>query len=248
MVQNMATVSLNNLTKVYPNGCKAVDNVSLDIESSEFFIVLGPSGSGKTTLLRLIAGLEIESSGEILIDDKCVNTIAPCAREVSMVFQNYALFPYLSVFDNIAFPLKMSKVPKEEIYNRVNETATLLKIKPLLDRKPSELSGGQRQRVAIGRALVKRSKVYLFDEPLSNLDVLLRKQMRDELKKLQSQLGITIIYVTHDQMDAEVLADSLCIMNDGKIEQVGLFDEIRKKPKNKFVATFMETCSAINLK
>jgi multiple sugar transport system ATP-binding protein len=234
----MAKVKIEHLNKKYGE-VDAVKDLSLTIEDGEFLVLLGPSGCGKTTTLRCIAGLETATSGNISIDDKIVNDIPPKDRNVSMVFQSYALFPHMSVFNNIAFPLKMRKVPKEEIEERVKRTASLLQISELLKRRPKELSGGQMQRVALGRSIVREPKVFLMDEPLSNLDAKLRIYMRAELKALQKRLGITTIYVTHDQVEALTMADRIAILNDGILQQLGNSDKIYNTPENVFVGSFI---------
>ena len=234
----MARLSLKNVSKFFGK-VRAVENFSLDIDDGEFLTLLGPSGCGKTTLLRCIAGLEVPTSGDILIDDKNVTEMASKDRDISMVFQSYALFPHMSVRENIAFPLKMRKAPKEEIDQRVKETSELLEIANLLDRRPKELSGGQMQRVALGRALVRRPKVFLMDEPLSNLDAKLRIYMRAELKALQKRLGITTIYVTHDQVEAMTMAKRVVVLNHGFLEQIGTPHDIYDRPATTFVAGFM---------
>ncbi|RLG82569.1 MAG: glycerol-3-phosphate ABC transporter ATP-binding protein [Thermoprotei archaeon] len=241
----MAKVVLKNLTKIFEGKVRAVDNVNLEVKDGEFMILLGPSGSGKTTLLRLIAGLEIPTSGKIYIGDKLVACpeenvfVLPKDRDVAMVFQNYALYPHMKVYDNIAFPLKVRKLPKHEIDKRVREVARKLQIEDLLDRYPRQLSGGQQQRVALARALVRNPKVFLFDEPLSNLDAKLRIMARAFLKKLQKELGVTAIYVTHDQAEAMAMADRIAIINEGKLQQVGDPWEVYSRPRNKFVAGFI---------
>ncbi|MGC9010245.1 MAG: ABC transporter ATP-binding protein [Sulfolobales archaeon] len=221
----------------------AVDHATFTVENGEFFALLGPSGSGKTTLLRIIAGLEEPDEGEIWIDDMNVTKLHPKDRDVAMVFQNYALYPHMSVYENIAFPLMVKKrslgLSNEEIRRRVHEIAKLLNIEELLERKPSQLSGGQQQRVALARALIRKPKVWLLDEPLSNLDAKLRVYMRAELKRLQKDLGITTIYVTHDQIEAMTMADRIAVINQGKIQQIGSPDELYNKPINTFVATFI---------
>ncbi len=240
----MARVRLINVVKRFGK-VVAVDHVNLDIRDGEFFALLGPSGSGKTTTLRLIAGLEVPDEGEIYIDDKLVNHVHPKNRDVAMVFQNYALYPHMTVYENIAFPLiarkKELKLTKEEIRKRVTEVAKKLGIENLLDRYPSQLSGGQQQRVALARALVRRPKVWLLDEPLSNLDAKLRLLMRAELKKLQKELGVTTIYVTHDQVEALSMADRIAVMDKGKVQQVGSPNDLYYRPANVFVATFIGT-------
>lgn len=235
----MADVKLKNIDKVYDNGFHAVKEISIDIEDKEFVVLLGPSGCGKTTTLRMIAGLEEITSGELSIGGKVVNDIPPKDRDIAMVFQNYALYPHMTVFDNMAFGLKLRKVPKDEIQQRVNEAARILKLEPLLTRKPRQLSGGQRQRVALGRAIVRQPKVFLFDEPLSNLDAKLRGHMRAELAALHTKLATTMIYVTHDQIEAMTLGDKIIIMKDGVIQQVGSPMDLYDKPQNIFVAGFI---------
>ena len=238
----MASVRLESVVKKFGKVI-AVNNVSLEVKDGEFFILLGPSGCGKTTTLRLIAGLEYPDSGRIYIDDKDVTFLEPKDRDVAMVFQNYALYPHMTVFQNIAFPLLLKRkklgLTKEDIKKRVLEVARLLRIEELLHRKPGQLSGGQQQRVALARALIRRPKVWLMDEPLSNLDALLRLAMRAELKRLQKELGITTIYVTHDQAEALSMADRIAVMNKGKVIQVGTPDEVYLKPKHVFVGTFI---------
>lgn len=234
----MASVKINNLIKAFGNTF-AVKNLSLEIKDKSFMVLLGPSGCGKTTTLRCIAGLEKPDEGEIYIDDKLVNDVLPKDRDVAMVFQNYALYPHMSVFDNLAFPLKMRKIPKDQQKEKIEKAAELLGIKHLLDRKPRQLSGGEAQRVALGRAIVRNPKVFLMDEPLSNLDAKLRLHMRSELKKLQKKLGITTIYVTHDQVEAMTMADEIAIMDHGVLKQVGAPREIYDHPKNIFVASFI---------
>ena len=228
----MASLSLKNICKVYPNGFEAVKNFNLEIADKEFIIFVGPSGCGKSTTLRMIAGLEDISSGELKIGDRVVNDVEPKDRDIAMVFQNYALYPHMTVYDNMAFGLKLRKVPKDEIDKMVKEAAKVLDLTQLLDRKPKALSGGQRQRVAMGRAIVRNPKVFLMDEPLSNLDAKLRVQMRIEIAKLHQRLGTTIIYVTHDQTEAMTLGTRIVVMKDGVIQQVDT-------PQNLFVAGFM---------
>ena len=235
----MATLSLKGITKVYPNGFEAVKDFNLEIEDKEFIIFVGPSGCGKTTTLRMIAGLEEISSGEFLIDGKLMNEVEPKDRDIAMVFQNYALYPHMTVYDNMAFGLKLRKVPKAEIKKLVTEAAKILDLEPLLDRKPKALSGGQRQRVAMGRAIVRNPKVFLMDEPLSNLDAKLRVQMRIEISKLHQRLGATIIYVTHDQIEAMTLGTRIVVMSAGVIQQVASPEELYNKPNNLFVAGFI---------
>jgi len=235
----MASLSLKNICKVYPNGFEAVKNFNLEIEDKEFIIFVGPSGCGKTTTLRMIAGLEDISSGELKIGDRVVNDVEPKDRDIAMVFQNYALYPHMTVYDNMAFGLKLRKVPKAEIDKMVKEAANILGLTPLLDRKPKALSGGQRQRVAMGRAIVRNPKVFLMDEPLSNLDAKLRVQMRVEISKLHQRLGTTIIYVTHDQTEAMTLGTRIVVMKDGVVQQVDTPQNLYDKPQNLFVAGFM---------
>ena len=235
----MASLSLKNVCKVYPNGFVAVKDFNLEIADQEFIIFVGPSGCGKSTTLRMIAGLEEISSGELWIGDKMVNDVEPKDRDIAMVFQNYALYPHMSVYDNMAFGLKLRKVPKAEIDKAVHEAAKILDIEHLLDRKPKALSGGQRQRVAMGRAIVRSPKVFLMDEPLSNLDAKLRVQMRVEISKLHQRLQTTIIYVTHDQTEAMTLGTRIVVMKDGIIQQVDTPQNLYEKPQNLFVAGFM---------
>ncbi len=238
----MASVRLVKVRKIFhtPRGeVTAVDDVNLEVRDGEFLVLLGPSGCGKTTTLRMIAGLETPTSGEIYIGDRLVNDLHPKDRDVAMVFQNYALYPHMRVRDIIAFPLKIRKYPQEEIERRVREVAEMLKIEHLLDRRPRELSGGEQQRVALGRAIVRRPKVFLMDEPLSNLDAKLRVVMRAELKKLQKNLGVTTIYVTHDQVEAMTMADRIAVMNKGRIVQLGTPKELFTRPANTFVAGFI---------
>lgn len=237
----MSFLELQNITKIYPNGTKAVNETSLNIENGEFVVFVGPSGCGKSTLLRMIAGLEDIDDGVIKIEDKVINKISPADRDIAMVFQNYALYPHMNVYKNLSYGLKNRKVPKSVIEQKVQEIASLLQIEDLLFRKPSELSGGQRQRVAMGRAIIREPKVFLFDEPLSNLDAKLRQQMRLEIRKLHKKLNITSIYVTHDQIEAMTLADRIVVMNKGSIEQVGTPHEIYNNPQTLFVAKFMGT-------
>ena len=235
----MATVTLKNISKVYDGGVKAVDNVNIEIKDREFVVLVGPSGCGKSTTLRMIAGLEDITSGELYIDDKLVNDVPPKDRDIAMVFQNYALYPHMTVYDNMAFGLKIRKFPKDEIDQRVREAAKILEIEELLDRKPKALSGGQRQRVAVGRAIVRKPKVFLFDEPLSNLDAKLRVQMRAEISSLHHRLQATMIYVTHDQVEALTMADVIVVMKFGVIQQIGGPLELYNHPENKFVAGFI---------
>ena len=235
----MAGLQLKNIYKIYPNGFNAVKDFNLDIEDKEFIIFVGPSGCGKSTTLRMIAGLEDISSGELWIGDKLCNDVEPKDRDIAMVFQNYALYPHMSVYDNMAFGLKLRKVPKEKIDKQVHEAAKILEIEHLLDRKPKALSGGQRQRVAMGRAIVREPKVFLMDEPLSNLDAKLRVQMRVEISKLHQRLQTTIIYVTHDQTEAMTLGTRIVVMKDGIIQQVDTPQNLYDHPCNLFVAGFM---------
>lgn len=234
----MANVTIKNVTKKYGN-VVAVNNMSLEIRDKEFLVMLGPSGSGKTTLLRCIAGLETPEEGEIYIGETCANNVLPKDRDVAMVFQSYALYPHMNVFDNIAFSLKIRKVPSNEITKRVKEVADLLQIGHLLNRRPRQLSGGEAQRVALGRAIVRQPRVFLMDEPLSNLDAKLRLYMRMELKKLQKDLDITTIYVTHDQAEAMTMADRIAVMDSAVLQQLGSPDEIYNHPTNAFVAGFI---------
>src|SRR5689334_15607713 len=234
----MAQVAMRSLNKKYDE-VHAVKDVNLDIRDKEFVVLVGPSGCGKTTTLRMVAGLESISSGRVMINDKVVNDLAPMDRDIAMVFQNYALYPHMSVYDNMAFGLKMRKFDKSEIRKRVNEAAEILGIHEYLHRKPRQLSGGQRQRVALGRAIVRHPQVFLFDEPLSNLDAKLRVQMRVELKKLHDRLGTTAIYVTHDQVEAMTLGDRVVVMRDGLVQQVGEPLELYNEPANRFVAGFL---------
>ena len=235
----MASLSLKHINKTYPNGFEAVKDFNLEIEDKEFIIFVGPSGCGKSTTLRMIAGLEDITSGELKIGDKVVNDVEPKDRDIAMVFQNYALYPHMTVYDNMAFGLKLRKVPKDQIDKMVREAAKILDLEPLLDRKPKALSGGQRQRVAMGRAIVRDPKVFLMDEPLSNLDAKLRGQMRIEISKLHQRLGTTIIYVTHDQTEAMTLGTRIVVMKDGVIQQVDSPQNLYDKPCNKFVAGFI---------
>lgn len=238
----MASVTLRNLSKTFKN-VLAVNNLNLDIRDKEFLVLVGPSGCGKTTALRLIAGLEEATGGEILIGDRVVNDVSPKDRDIAMVFQNYALYPHMSVYDNMAFGLKLRKLPKEEIRKRVEEAASLLGLENLLQRKPKQLSGGQRQRVALGRAIVREPSVFLMDEPLSNLDAKLRVQTRAELIKLHRRLGITTIYVTHDQVEAMTMGDRIAVMKDGVLQQLDTPLGLYHSPANMFVAGFIGTPS-----
>ena len=235
----MASLSLKNVCKVYPNGFEAVKDFSLEVEDQEFIIFVGPSGCGKSTTLRMIAGLEEISSGELKIDGRVVNDVEPKDRDIAMVFQNYALYPHMTVFDNMAFGLKLRKVPKDEIKKKVEEAAKILDLEKLLDRKPKALSGGQRQRVAMGRAIVRNPKVFLMDEPLSNLDAKLRVQMRSEIASLHNRLKATIIYVTHDQTEAMTLGTRIVVLKDGVIMQVDSPQKLYNEPNNLFVAGFI---------
>ncbi|MFY9837963.1 MAG: sn-glycerol-3-phosphate ABC transporter ATP-binding protein UgpC, partial [Xanthobacteraceae bacterium] len=234
----MARVVIRNLNKKF-NEVHAVIGVNLEIRDREFVVLVGPSGCGKTTTLRMVAGLESITSGEVLIGDKIVNELPPMDRDIAMVFQNYALYPHMSVYDNMAFGLKMRRFARAEIDRRVHEAADILGIANLLNRKPRQLSGGQRQRVALGRAIVRHPQVFLFDEPLSNLDAKLRVQMRVELKKIHDRVGTTAIYVTHDQVEAMTLGDRVVVMKDGMVQQVGEPLDLYNKPANRFVAGFI---------
>jgi len=239
----MATVSLENLCKRYPDksgvDVTAVNSVSLEIRDGEFMVLVGPSGCGKSTTLRMIAGLEEISSGTIAIDGRVVNHVLPKDRDIAMVFQNYALYPHMSVYDNMGFGLKLRKFPQAEIDRRVRDAAALLGLEELLDRRPKALSGGQRQRVAVGRAIVRQPKVFLFDEPLSNLDAKMRVSMRAEIAKLHARLGVTMIYVTHDQIEAMTMGDRICVMRGGEIMQVAEPLELYHRPANTYVAGFI---------
>ena len=235
----MSFLDLKNVTKIYPNGTKAVHETSLSVDEGEFMVFVGPSGCGKSTLLRMVAGLEDITEGDINLDGKLMNEVDPYEREVAMVFQNYALYPHMNVYNNLAYGLKNRGIDKETIEQKVNDAAKLLQISDYLQRKPSMLSGGQRQRVAMGRAIVRNPKIFLFDEPLSNLDAKLRIQMRLEIKKLQQKVGVTSIFVTHDQVEAMTLADRLAVINNGIIEQLGTPIEIYDNPKSLFVAGFI---------
>jgi multiple sugar transport system ATP-binding protein len=242
----MAQVTLDNVCKVYKGetgDVLAVDQFAMTIEDQEFVVLVGPSGCGKTTTLRMIAGLEEITEGTIAIGDRVVNNVPPKNRDIAMVFQNYALYPHMSVYKNLSFGLRLRRLPKDEIDRRVREAAQILGIIPLLDRKPKALSGGQRQRVAVGRAIVRQPAAFLFDEPLSNLDAKLRVEMRAELKKLHHRLATTMVYVTHDQIEAMTLADRVVVMNDGRIRQVGTPLGVYDYPQNRFVAGFLGTPS-----
>jgi len=242
----MAKVTVKNLNKYFDNGVHAVKDVTFTAEDKEFVVLVGPSGCGKTTILRMIAGLEEVSSGEIYIGDVLVTNVPPKERDIAMVFQNYALYPHMTVFDNMAFALKMRHIPKEDIKRIVYDAAKLLGIESLLKRKPGQLSGGQRQRVAVGRAIVRNPKVFLFDEPLSNLDAKLRVAMRAEIVKLHHTIGNTMIYVTHDQVEAMTMADRIVVMKDGVIQQIDTPLNIYNNPANMFVAGFIGS-PAINM-
>ena len=235
----MSSVILKNIKKTYDNNKTVINNVNLEIKDKEFIVLVGSSGCGKSTLLRMIAGLEDITDGEIFIGDKKVNDVAPKDRDIAFVFQSYALYPHMTVRENIAFGLKMRKVPKDEIAKKVQEAADILNLTEYLDRKPKQLSGGQRQRVALGRAIVRNPKVFLMDEPLSNLDAKLRVQMRSEIKKLHEKLQTTFIYVTHDQTEALTMGDRIVVLNNGDIQQVDSPDQIYNNPSNTFVAGFV---------
>jgi len=235
----MANVALRNVRKAYPNGFEAIKGVSFTVGDGQFCVLVGPSGCGKSTLLRMVAGLETVTAGEIDIGGRVVNQIEPAERDIAMVFQNYALYPHMSVYNNMAYGLRNRGMAKDEIDRRVREAARILELTAMLDRKPRQLSGGQRQRVAMGRAIVRQPKVFLFDEPLSNLDAKLRIAMRVEIRKLQRRLNTTSIYVTHDQLEAMTLADVLVVMNGGQIEQIGNPLDIYQKPATTFVASFI---------
>lgn len=237
----MATLNFKGLDKVYDNGVQAVFDFTLDVKDKEFIVFVGPSGCGKSTTLRMVAGLEEITAGELYIDDVLVNDVAPKDRNIAMVFQSYALYPHMTVYDNMAFGLKLRKMPKDEIDKRVQNAAEILGLTAYLDRKPKALSGGQRQRVALGRAIVRDAKVFLMDEPLSNLDAKLRVQMRAELSKLHARLETTTIYVTHDQIEAMTMASRIVVMKDGYIQQVGEPKEIYDNPNNIFVGGFIGT-------
>ncbi|MGV3727363.1 sn-glycerol-3-phosphate ABC transporter ATP-binding protein UgpC [Hydrogenophaga sp.] len=238
----MASLSLRNIVKRYGVGPKAnqvIHGVNAEIQNGEFVVIVGPSGCGKSTLLRMVAGLEEISGGELYIGDRMVNNLEPAQRDIAMVFQNYALYPHMTNFDNMAYGLKIAKVPKEEIRARVDKAAKILELGHLLTRKPRELSGGQRQRVAMGRAIVRQPQVFLFDEPLSNLDAKLRAQTRLEIQKLHRELGITSLFVTHDQVEAMTLAERMIVMNAGNMEQFGTPEEVYSRPATTFVASFI---------
>jgi multiple sugar transport system ATP-binding protein len=242
----VARVEFDHVTKVYPNGFKAVDDVSLDVGDGEFMVLVGPSGCGKTTLLRMVAGLEDVTGGSLRIGDRVVNDVSPKDRDIAMVFQNYALYPHMSVAQNIGFALRLRKVPKAEIDRRVREAAKILGLSEWLDRKPAQLSGGQRQRVAMGRAMVREPAVFLMDEPLSNLDAKLRVQMRAEVSRIQRRLGVATVYVTHDQVEAMTMGDRVAVMHGGVLQQVDDPQTLYDRPVNMFVAAFIGS-PAMNL-
>ena len=235
----MSSLKFVNINKVYDNNVQAVFDFNLEIEDKEFIVFVGPSGCGKSTTLRMVAGLEDITEGELYIDGKLVNEVHPKDRNIAMVFQSYALYPHMSVYENMAFGLKIKRMPKQEIDKRIQDAADILGLKPYLKRKPKELSGGQRQRVALGRAIVREPKVFLMDEPLSNLDAKLRVQMRSEITKIHQKVGATTIYVTHDQTEAMTMADRIVIMKDGYIQQIGTPEEVYNRPANMFVAGFI---------
>ena len=235
----MATVTLDTVNKVYENGFHAIHDLSLDIADKEFLVLVGPSGCGKSTALRMVAGLETITSGTMMIGDRVVNEVEPKDRDIAMVFQNYALYPHMTVYDNIGFALKLAKVPKEEIDTRVRKAAAILELETYLDRKPGQLSGGQRQRVAMGRAIVRQPAAFLMDEPLSNLDAKLRVQMRAEIAALQRELGVTTVYVTHDQVEAMTMGDRVAVLKDGYLQQVDTPQNLYDRPDNVFVAAFI---------
>lgn len=238
-MKTMIKLSLRNINKIYDNNVQAVFDFNLEVKEKEFIVLVGPSGCGKSTTLRMIAGLEEITSGDLFIEDRKVNNVQPKDRDIAMVFQSYALYPHMTVFDNMAFGLKLKKVPKDEIERRVTEAAKILEIDGYLKRKPKALSGGQRQRVALGRAIVRNAKVFLMDEPLSNLDAKLRVQMRSEIIKLHERIETTTVYVTHDQTEAMTMADRIVIMKDGYIQQIGSPKHVYDKPENMFVANFI---------
>ncbi|ANH06492.1 sn-glycerol-3-phosphate import ATP-binding protein UgpC [Shinella sp. HZN7] len=242
----MAAISIKDVSKVYNGGVTAVSAVSIDIADGEFIVLVGPSGCGKSTLLRMVAGLETISQGEVAIGPRVVNDVDPADRDIAMVFQNYALYPHMTVYENLAYGLKNRRTPKAEIDTRVAEAARMLELQPYLERKPRALSGGQRQRVAMGRAIVRKPSAFLFDEPLSNLDAKLRVSMRGEIKRLQRRVGTTSIYVTHDQLEAMTLADRLVVLSGGKIEQIGRPLDVYHRPATTFVASFIGS-PAMNL-
>ncbi len=234
----MATLEINNVSKFF-GSTKVLDDITISVNNGEFIVLVGPSGSGKSTILRTIAGLENPDSGQISIDNKIINDLPPKDRDIAMVFQNYALYPHMNVYDNLSFPLKMKKVNKETIDKAVNETAEMLGIKHYLTKRPKELSGGERQRVALGRAIIRKPRLFLMDEPLSNLDAKLRTQMRAELLKLHKTLSTTVVYVTHDQIEALTMGNKIVVLNKGKIQQIGTPEEVYNKPVNTFVAGFV---------
>ena len=234
----MAKINLNNIKKSFGKNT-VIQDLSVDINDGELIVIVGPSGCGKSTLLRMIAGLEEVNSGDIIINNKNVNNLEPMERNIAMVFQNYALYPHMTVFENMSYGLKIQKTPKDEISSRVKEAAEILELSELLERKPNQLSGGQRQRVAMGRAIVRKPDVFLFDEPLSNLDAKLRVQMRLEIKKLQRKLNVTSLYVTHDQVEAMTLADKMIVMNEGNVEHIGTPLDVYQQPKSLFTAQFI---------
>lgn len=235
----MAGIILNNVTKVYPNGFKALEDFNLKINDKEFLVLVGPSGCGKTTILRIIAGLEEASSGEVIIGDKKVNDVTPKDRNISMVFQNYALYPHMNVYENMAFSLKLRKISKQAIKEKILDIAEVLEIEDILYKKPATLSGGQKQRAALGRAIIREPDVFLFDEPLSNIDAKLRTQMRIELINLHSRLGTTFVYVTHDQTEAMTMGERIAVMKEGKLQQIDTPENIYKNPMNIFTAGFI---------
>lgn len=235
----MSSISLKNVTKIYANDVRAVDNLSFEIEDNEFIVLVGPSGCGKSTVLRMIAGLEDITEGDIYLDRKRINDVPAKDRDIAMVFQNYALYPHMTIYENMAFGLKNKKIPKDEIRKRINEAAAILNIGDLFDRRPKELSGGQSQRAAVGRAIVRKPKIFLFDEPLSNLDAKLRVQMRVEISKLYNKLNTTMLYVTHDQIEAMTLGSKIIVMDKGIIKQIGSPLDLYNNPQNKFVARFI---------
>ena len=235
----MATITLNKINKVYPNGFHAIHDLDLDIADTEFLVLVGPSGCGKSTALRMVAGLEEISTGEMRIGDRVVNDVEPKDRDIAMVFQNYALYPHMTVYDNIGFALKLAKTPKAETDRRIREAAHILELDDQLDRKPAQLSGGQRQRVAMGRAIVRQPAAFLMDEPLSNLDAKLRVQMRAEIAGLQRELGVTTVYVTHDQVEAMTMGDRVAVLKDGFLQQVDTPQNLYDRPRNVFVAAFI---------
>src|SRR3954447_4149838 len=235
----MATVVLENINKIYDNGFHAIHDLNLDIANGEFLVLVGPSGCGKSTALRMVAGLETISGGEMRIGDRVVNDVEPKDRDIAMVFQNYALYPHMTVYDNIGFALKLAKVPKAEIDTRVRKAASILEMEKYLNRKPAHLSGGQRQRVAMGRAIVRQPAAFLMDEPLSNLDAKLRVQMRAEIAALQRELAVTTVYVTHDQIEAMTMGDRVAVLKDGYLQQVDTPQNLYDHPNNIFVAAFI---------